>query len=72
MAATVPVPPGLALVADSVSPAGALASTDGTMGKEPVALGEYRALRWSIAQLGAGDRTTVRLRARALTTLPAK
>ena len=84
LCATMPVPEGLALVADSAAPAGALASTDGTnflpmplmravrqadgtIEKQPVALAEYRALRWSIAQLGAGDRTTVRLRARAIT-----
>ena len=87
--ATIPVPEGLALVAESAAPAGALASTDGTnfqpmplmravrqadgtIEKQPVALTEYRALRWSIAQLAAGDRTTVRLRARAVTGTPAK
>ena len=89
LSATVPVPQGLALVAESAAPAGALASTDGTnfqpmplmravrqadgtMAKQPVALTEYRALRWNIAQLGAGDRTTVRLRAQAVTNTPAK
>ena len=87
--ATVPVPEQLALVADSASPAGALASidgqnfspmplmravrqADGTSKQQPVPLAEYRALRWSIAQLAAGEGSTVSLRARVVTEVSPK
>lgn len=82
--ATVPVPQGLAFVAESAKPAGAQASTDGktfhpipltrevkkpdgTIEQEPVPLSEYRAIRWTIAELPASGSTTVSLRARVLT-----
>lgn len=87
--ATIPVPPQLALVGDSASPAGALASTDGqnfsaiplmravkqadgSVVQQPIPLTEYRALRWSIAQLAPGEKVTVSLRARALTGIASK
>ncbi len=84
--ATVPIPAGLELIADSAKPAGAQASTDGqtfaatplmtkataTEKSAPVPLSEYRALRWTIPELAAGASTTVTLRARVLTNLPTK
>lgn len=84
--ATVPIPAGLELVADSAKPAGARASTDGQafaamplMTKPaapekstPVPLSQYRALRWTIPQLAPGASASVTLRARVLTNLPTK
>ena len=83
LAATVLVPAGLAFLADSAKPVGALASLDGktfsaiplmrevkredgTIEKQAVPFSEYRAVRWSIAQLDAGKSATVSLRARVL------
>ncbi len=40
---------------------------DGTIEKQPVPLGDYRALRWNVAELPAGGSTTVSVRARVLT-----
>ena len=40
---------------------------DGTIEKQPVPLSDYRALRWTVAELPAGGSTTVSVRARVLT-----
>ena len=39
---------------------------DGTIEKQPVPLNDYRALRWTVAELSAGASTTVSLRARVI------
>ena len=40
---------------------------DGTIEKQPVPLSDYRALRWTVAELPAGASTTVSVRARVIT-----
>ena len=45
----------------------AVKKPDGTIEKQPVPLNDYRALRWTVAELSAGASTTVSLRARVLT-----
>jgi uncharacterized repeat protein (TIGR01451 family) len=45
---------------------------DGTIEQQPVPLSEYRALRWTVADLPAGASTTVIVRARVLTNAPAR
>jgi len=84
VAATVPIPAGLALVAESSRPIAQQASLDGKTfapiplmrevknpagitEKQPIPLGEYRALRWVLPELAAGADAKVALRARVLT-----
>ena len=84
VAATVPIPAGLALVAESSRPIAQQASLDGKTfaptplmrevknpagitEKQPIPLGEYRALRWVLPELAAGTDAKVALRARVLT-----
>jgi len=87
IAATVPIPAGLAFVEGSTKPPAAEASLDGktfapipltkevkteagVLEKKLVPVAEYRALRWVINELPAGEATTVLLRARMLTSRP--
>ena len=87
VAATVPIPSGLAFVEGSTKPPAAEASLDGktfaplpltrevkneagVLEKQPVPVAEYRALRWMINELPAGEGATVLLRARVLTSAP--
>jgi uncharacterized repeat protein (TIGR01451 family) len=87
IAATVPIPAGLAFVEGSTKPPAAEASLDGktfaplpltrevkneagVLEKKPVPVAEYRALRWVISELPAGEGATVLLRARVLTSTP--
>jgi len=84
VAATVPIPQGMALVTDSAKPAAEQASLDakdfgpvpltrevkndaGLMEKQPVPLGQYRALRWTLPELAPGETATFVLRVRLLT-----
>lgn len=50
----------------------AVRQADGTVVQQPVPLSEYRALRWTISELAAGERATVRLRAQVLSNAPTK
>lgn len=87
IAATVPIPSGLAFVEGTTKPPAAEASLDGKtfsslplvrevkneaglLEKQPVPVAEYRALRWVISELPAGEGATVLLRARVLTSAP--
>lgn len=80
LVATVPIPQGLALIAESAKPAAPQASIDGknfsatplvrevkneagVLEKQPVPLADYRALRWTIAELAPGQSATFLLRA---------
>lgn len=79
--ATLPIPVGTTLLADSAKPGNAQASTDsvnfapmplmhsvkladGTTRKEPVALADYRALRWEVGTIASGKDTVISLRVR--------
>ena len=79
--AVIPIPMGLALLADTATPPAKEGSLDGknfqafplthevknaagTVEKQPVPLAEYRALRWTLSELSAGQSAIVHLRAR--------
>ncbi len=81
LAPTLPIPPGLEFLPDTVSPMPAFASVDGrtfapfpltrkitrpdgTMEEQAVPASEYRALRWTVGDLEAGQAILVSARAR--------
>ena len=83
--ATLPVPAGLEYTPNTALPSGVLASVDGSLflpvplkrkvqrdGREveqAVPYGEYRALRWKLGEIPAGDNTAVSARMRLTPTI---